>query len=261
MKITPLEIRHMEFKRGMRGYADAEVDEFLDQVADEYEHMMKENLALTERVRVLDETVAGYTHIEDALQKALVSAQTSAEGVKHEAAEAAQLVLREAELKARQIVNAAYSEKQAVEQGMAKVKSLEEDFRLAFRRMLQDYLKQVERAPEADSAAAVGVPDARSDFARHADAIRDAITREETALQASGAAPAQPAPVPEGGGEAVARTPIAAAAPSPQATGVAPGQEPAPAGRPGEGIRILFGERDDLLADVDSEVDENGFKW
>ena len=147
MKITPMDIRRKEFKRGRRGYADAEVDEFLDQVADECERLSKENLSLTESVRVLDEKVSRYMHIEDALQKALVSAQTSAEEVKREASEAAQLVLREAELKARQMMNAAYSEKQAVEQATLKARGLEEGFRSAFRQMLQGYLKQAELAP------------------------------------------------------------------------------------------------------------------
>ena len=37
MKLTPLDIRHKEFKRGMRGYTEVDVDEFLDNVADEFE--------------------------------------------------------------------------------------------------------------------------------------------------------------------------------------------------------------------------------
>ena len=53
MKLTPLDIRHKEFKRGMRGYADVEVDEFLDEVADEYERLFKENIDLSERVESL----------------------------------------------------------------------------------------------------------------------------------------------------------------------------------------------------------------
>ena len=54
MKLTPLDIRHREFKRGMRGYHDAEVDEFLDEVADEYERLFKENIDLGERVESLE---------------------------------------------------------------------------------------------------------------------------------------------------------------------------------------------------------------
>lgn len=254
MKITPMDIRDKEFKRGMRGYADVEVDEFLDQVADECERLSKENLSLTESVRVLDEKVTRYMHIEDALQKALVSAQTSAEEVMREASEAAQLVLREAELKARQMMNAAYSEKQAVEQATLKARGLEEGFRLAFRQMLEGYLEQAERAP----AAATSAPDARTDFARHADAIREAINREESAMHAPEAASASSAP---DAARPRAETPAEASAPSPKAAGDAAPQTPAPERRPGEGARILFGERDDLLADVDNDVDENGFKW
>lgn len=257
MKITPMDIRHKEFKRGLRGYADVEVDEFLDQIADECERLSKENVALAESVRTLDERVSGYTHIEDALQKALVSAQTSAEEVKREAEEAAQFVLREAELKARQMMNTAYSEKQAVEQATVKARALEEDFRLGFRRMLQGYLDQVVQAPEAVPTAAMGVPDARSDFARHADAIREAINREETAMQG----PEAPSASSESTAMDTALSRTEASASSSDAADDAAPQTQTSGRRPGEGIRILFGEREDLLADVDSEVDENGFKW
>ena len=121
MKLTPLDIRHQEFKRGMRGYADVEVDEFLDQVADEYERLFKENIDLQDRVEALEEKVAGYKRIEDTLQKTLVNAQASAEEQKQNANKQAQLILQDAELKSRQLVNEAYSERQAIEQSMAKL--------------------------------------------------------------------------------------------------------------------------------------------
>ena len=82
MKLTPLDVRHKEFKRGMRGYADDEVDEFLDEVADEFERIFKENIDLGERVEGLEERLAHYRMIEETLQKTLVSAQQSAEELK-----------------------------------------------------------------------------------------------------------------------------------------------------------------------------------
>ena len=112
MKLTPLDIRHKEFKRGMRGYADVEVDEFLDEVADEYERLFKENIDLQDRVEALEEKVAGYKRIEETLQKTLVNAQASAEEQKQNANKQAQLILQDAELKSRQMVNEAYSERQ-----------------------------------------------------------------------------------------------------------------------------------------------------
>jgi DivIVA domain-containing protein len=49
MKLTPLEIRHKEFKRALRGYLDSEADEFLDEVTDQYERLCKDNIALSGR--------------------------------------------------------------------------------------------------------------------------------------------------------------------------------------------------------------------
>jgi hypothetical protein len=159
------------------------------------------------------------------------------------------------------MMNAAYSEKQAVEQAIVKARNLEEDFRLAFREMLQGYLQQAEQAPEAVQTAPAGVSDARSDFARHADAIREAINREESAMLAPDVASAPPAPASADAGQPRVETPAGASVPSPKAAGDTAPQTPPSGRRPGEGVRILFGERDDLLADVDNEVDENGFKW
>ena len=184
MKLTPLDIRHKEFKRGMRGYADVEVDEFLDEVADEYERLFKENIDLQDRVEALEEKVAGYKRIEDTLQKTLVNAQASAEEQKQNASKQAQLILQDAELKARQMVNEAYSERQAIEQGMAKLRSAEEDFRYKFRSMIEGYLRQCRTRPRSPRGGAGGR--AETDFARHAEAIKEAIARESAAPEPAG---------------------------------------------------------------------------
>ena len=318
MKLTPLDIRHKEFKRGMRGYADVEVDEFLDQIADEYERLFKENIDLQDRVESLDEKIAGYRRIEETLQKTLVNAQASAEEQKQNANKQAQLVLQDAELKARQLVNEAYSERQAIEQSMAKLRSAEEDFRFKFRQLLDGYLRQLQDTPEV--AEAPPAPD----FSRHTAAIKEAIAMEaatarpetvqsprvvepEPAAEAPDDAPEQgaepvakpeppaetadepdpepvrryvipgePAVVPErgrGGVQAGVHTEASSAdaagdqerpeADDPEVTAA----HPAPEGEPGEEgpqkrrRRILFGESDDLLADVDSGVNEDEFKW
>ena len=280
MKLTPLDIRHKEFKRGMRGYADVEVDEFLDEVADEYERLFKENIDFSDRVEALEEKVAGYKRIEETLQKTLVNAQASAEEQKQNASKEGQLILQDAELKARQMVNEAYTERQAIEQSMAKVKSAEQDFRFKFRQMLEGYLQQFADAP------AVGEPEAAGDFARHAEAIKEAIARESAASHdqavpeqpavAAAGAPERPdafvvpefeAPrAPEASAERPASPEVTMARPAEpeRETAVSPADEPAAA----EGKepaprkeRILFGESDDLLADVDTGVNENEFKW
>ena len=310
MKLTPLDIRHKEFKRGMRGYADVEVDEFLDEVADEYERIFKENIDLQDRVEALEEKVAGYKRIEDTLQKTLINAQASAEEQKQNASKQAQLILQDAELKARQMVNEAYSERQAIEQGMAKLRSAEEDFRFKFKSMIEGYLRQLQDTPEATAPAQAADP--MTDFTRHAEAIKEAIARESAgpdpsvapARKAEPPAAEQPrtapyvavadeAPriaerdVPEspvvaparGRGGVQAGTPPRREEPA-DAPGTTMNQPPrtssddpevtaaptaSPAAEEEEPVesreRIVFGETDDLLADVDTGVNENEFKW
>ena len=308
MKLTPLDIRHQEFKRGMRGYADVEVDEFLDQVADEYERLFKENIDLQDRVEALEEKVAGYKRIEDTLQKTLVNAQASAEEQKQNASKQAQLILQDAELKARQLVNESYSERQAIEQNMAKLRSAEEDFRYKFKTLLDGYLRQLQETPEVVTEPVQPA----TDFARHAEAIKAAIARESAPEVARPAAPetrVEPTPEPDDEpspfvalAEAVPRiapdsvpdTPAvtpsrgrggvqAGVMPRPAAEDTSPEAAPGPettmdqpprqtaddpedaaAGHeeePRERERIVFGETDDLLADVDTGVNENEFKW
>ncbi|MBN2203793.1 MAG: DivIVA domain-containing protein [Thermoleophilia bacterium] len=210
MKLTPLDIRHKEFKRGMRGYADEEVDEFLDQIADEFERLFKDNIDLGERVENLEEQVTRYRRIEETLQKTLVSAQQSAEELKQNATKEGQLILRDAELKARQMVNESYADKQRIEGSLTKLRGVEEEFRIRFRQLLEGFLKQVEQAPPV-------APPPQNDLNRKAEAIKEAIAREETVM----------APAPPAQGAAPAR----AAAPAPAAP-APPGRAPEP--RPAE---------------------------
>ena len=44
MKLTALDIHHKEFRHSLRGYSEEEVDGFLDQVADEFDRLFKENI-------------------------------------------------------------------------------------------------------------------------------------------------------------------------------------------------------------------------
>ena len=64
MKLTALDIHHKEFRHALRGYNEEQVDAFLDQVADEFERLFKENIDLTERLEAADERVRSYQQIE-----------------------------------------------------------------------------------------------------------------------------------------------------------------------------------------------------
>ena len=57
MKLTPMDINNKEFKRGLRGYNPEEVDEFLDEVIENYEQLYKDNSKLKEKVTLANEQI------------------------------------------------------------------------------------------------------------------------------------------------------------------------------------------------------------
>lgn len=160
MKITPLDIRRKEFKRSVRGYSDEEVDVFLDEVADEFERLFQENMELKEKLHRLDDQIADHAQLREALEKTLVSAQLQAEELRANAHKERELILRDAEMKARDIVNESYGETKKTQQALVQLKMLEEDFRCKFRSLLEGYLRLLNEAPvtpaSPGSASAAG---------------------------------------------------------------------------------------------------------
>lgn len=110
--LTPLEVRKKkgEFKRAMRGYEPALVDDFLDLVADRMEELVRENLTLAERATRNEQQVAEYRDRERALTEALVTAQEMREEVRRQATREAELSLKTAHQEAAQLRTSAEQE-------------------------------------------------------------------------------------------------------------------------------------------------------
>ena len=105
MTITPLEIRKMEFRKTMRGYDTEEVESFLETIADKLEELLRENMALKEQMRELENRIEEYKNLELTLQNTLTSAQTSVEQIKKNAEQEAELILQNARLQAENILS------------------------------------------------------------------------------------------------------------------------------------------------------------
>ncbi len=105
--ITPIEIENKEFKKGIRGYNQDEVDEFLDIVKEDFEQLYRENLELKEKVRLFEAQIDKYEGIEETLKATLITAQSAAEDTCSAANKKAKIIVEEADLKARQIIEQA----------------------------------------------------------------------------------------------------------------------------------------------------------
>jgi len=138
--ITPLEIQNKEFKKGMRGYKEDEVDEFLDQVMIDYEKLYKENIELKEKVEVARHQMDKYKDIEDTLKNTLIVAQNAAEDVRANANKKSELILQEAESKAREIISKAHREVEDIRSEFESTKKQMQIFKTRFKTLLQSQL-------------------------------------------------------------------------------------------------------------------------
>jgi len=100
MRISPLDIRQQQFSvKWFRGFDIHEVDAFLDDVAEDYETVLKENAQLKEQVATFEERSRGLNERERALQDTLVTTHRLGDEMKATARKEAELQMREAELR------------------------------------------------------------------------------------------------------------------------------------------------------------------
>jgi len=169
--LTPLDIHNKEFRKAFRGYAEPEVDEFLDEVVRDFEVLLKEKSALEERVEELENRVSNYQALEDTLKQTLILAEATADEVRANARREAELTIKEAQAKAKEIVDDAEARAQlTVREAQARVKRTQEEleelkrqvatFKARVRSMLLTQLDLLgDHAPE--QAAASDLPGLR----------------------------------------------------------------------------------------------------
>jgi DivIVA domain-containing protein len=96
-RLTPLDVRKQEFRKAMRGFDPAEVEDFRARVADELEGIVRERLALEEKLKVQEEQLVVFRAREKAMNDALIAAQQLRAETREQAEREAQLILREAD--------------------------------------------------------------------------------------------------------------------------------------------------------------------
>ena len=101
--ITPMDIHNKTFSKKLRGYADDEVNSFLEEVASDYERIYREHREMEEQMDSLKSRLAHYEKMEATMSSTLVMAQETAENVKTTAKKEADVIVREAQNKAAQI--------------------------------------------------------------------------------------------------------------------------------------------------------------
>jgi cell division initiation protein len=124
MPVTPVEVRHMELRRGLLGYKRAVVHRMMDDIADSFEAVWRERADLVERVEALESELSRHVELEELLRSTLVSAERAAHDVKDQARREADVIVGEANAEARRILREAIAEKEALLGEVRKIRSL-----------------------------------------------------------------------------------------------------------------------------------------
>jgi cell division initiation protein len=157
MRLSPADIRQQHFtERMLRGFDRDEVDRFLDQIAQDYESVIKENALLKEQLAAFEERSRATAELERTLQDTLVTTQRLTDEMKLNAKREAELIMREARGAGERIIEEARADEARI---TSELKSLKRT-----RRQLTDDLRatitQYQRMFSGDLALSEGEDDA-----------------------------------------------------------------------------------------------------
>lgn len=156
------DITNVSFRKaGFSGYRPEDVDAFIDQVRDTVEELTQKNLAQREEMERVEEEkrqmqkkiellagkIEDYRSEEDEIKNALVSAQKLGDASIREARHKAEIILKDANLKAEHIIAGAEEQIQQQKQQMADLKKQVAEFRAQLLEMYRRHLTLIDALP------------------------------------------------------------------------------------------------------------------
>ena len=144
MPLTPVEVRHLELRRGLFGYRRSSVQHAIEEVADSFEEVWRERAELSERVHELEGELARHVELETLLRSTLVAAERASQDMKEQARREADVIVSEASAEGRRLMRDAIVEKEQL---------LFETTRI--RTMLRAALEVVSEEPDAEQSAPI----------------------------------------------------------------------------------------------------------
>lgn len=144
MRITPLDIQQKQFSTKFRGFDMGEVDSFLELVREEMEELLRDNAKLREEVKLLERQLKEYKNIESTLRDTLMATQQMVEEYKTNAKKDADLIRKEAELSAEEILKVAQEKVIKIHEDIADLKGVRRHFKEEVRRLAERVVREIE---------------------------------------------------------------------------------------------------------------------
>ncbi len=96
--ITPMDIHNKTFSRGLRGYNEEEVNDFIRQLVTDYEQIYREHREMEEEMDQMKAKLANYEKISETMSQALQLAKDTSENVKKNAQRNAEILIANAHM-------------------------------------------------------------------------------------------------------------------------------------------------------------------
>ena len=145
-RLTPVDVRRYDFGSALRGYDRARVDQFRDQIADEFERLIRQSSDLDAKARGFHEQLKHFRDRDKALNEALVSAQQLREQVKEQAQRECDVMLREAEVEAAKIQEGARSQVAALMREIEALDRTRRAYLAQLRNLAERHMAEVDAA-------------------------------------------------------------------------------------------------------------------
>lgn len=222
--ITPMDIHNKTFSKGLRGYSEEEVNDFLRQIVTDYEQIYREHREMEEEMDQMKVKLSNYERISDTMTATLQLAKDTAENVKKNAKRNAEILISNAKMEGDRQVKDAEDYRRRLAETMIHTEGNMKNYVSKIRKDLELALASIDalenlKAPIVPGYAYPAVEPEEEEAP--ADAPAEEILTEEVPDKA---APAEETPVEEPAEETAAP----AEEPAPEAE-EAPTEEPAPA--------------------------------
>src|SRR5512135_3858018 len=144
MRITPLDIQQKQFPMKFRGFDVEEVYAFLEIIREEMEELLRENANLKENVQRAEVQVREFKDMETTLRETLMTAQQMIEDYKINARKEAELLIKEAELRADELIKDAQEKVIKIHEDIVDLKGIRRHFKEEMKRLIDSHMRMIE---------------------------------------------------------------------------------------------------------------------
>jgi len=181
MRIAPIDVTHKTFSKKMMGLDPQEVYDFLRDVADQMEEIVRERNRLNEEIVKKTQQMAEYIERDQALRATIQAASKMSDQFRQDAEKESDLIIADARQRAEVLVKDARDSLKKMYLEIADLKKSRLQYETNLRALIQAHLTMLEQgrkvfpdAPATEKAVSAATEAAADDFEMHPTIVGNA---------------------------------------------------------------------------------------